>query len=446
MRNTDGVSRMTLLGVAVDAGTNTISSGDRFTLDLSTADILADKLWLGRCRPRQSPNANAHIYGTLTYRGGTLDVNTAVLGYQIATNDNDCRGILNITNGTLVVNNLMVLGYSFGDFVTNGSYAFNGGGQLNLAGGAGRANLNAVTVGGPGKVSANNTILVSASANLTLTNIIGAPDGKLNQLAFNAASLMLHLNGTAPRIYTKNVTTLGTCLLNIAAITNTGAYPVEIPLISYETQSANFTLGPLPFASPVAYQGYLTNDASLNCICLVLTAGPWQPGPVTWVGNVNGNWDLVTTNWLNGGTPYQYADGITARFDDSGLTGNVNLPTALAPADTTVSNNSLAYTFSGSGKLTGSGGLIKQGAGTFTIANSGNNDFIGAITVAGGTFQIGNGGGDGSLGAGNLTNNAALVFNRTGNLTVVNVISGTGTLTQNGAGTVGLTGAEHLHR
>ena len=442
MRNTDGVSRMTLLGVAVDSGTNTISSGNRFTLDLNTADILADKLWLGRCRPRQGPNANAHIYGTLNFRGGTVNVNTAMLGDQIATNDNDCRGLLNITNGTLVVNNLMVLGYSFGDFVTNGSYAVNGGGQISVSGGGGQAWINTITVGGPGKVSTSNMISVADSANLVLTNTIGAPDGKLNLLSFNGSTLWLHVNGTAPRIYTKNVSTTGACLLNIAAITNTGAYPVEIPLISYETQSANFTLGPLPFANPVQYQGYLTNDASLNCICLVLTTGPWQPGPVTWVGNVSGDWDFITTNWLNGSTPYQYADGITAQFDDSAATGNVNLTTALSPAGVTVSNSSLAYTFSGPGALSGGGSLTKQGNGTLTFANSGNNDFSGSITVSGGTLQVGSGGTSGNLGTGNLVNAAALVFDRSDSLTLNNAISGTGSLTQNGSGTLSLTSAD----
>ena len=441
LRNSDGVSRMTLLGVAVDSGVNTINSGFRATLDLATSvDVLADKLWLGRCRPRQGPNANAHVYGILTYRGGTVDVNTAMLGYQIATNDNDCKGIINATNATLVVNNLMVLGYTRGDFVTNGTFAANGGGQLNLSGSTCTARINTVTVGGPAKASLNNSITVAAGAQLILTNTIGAADAKLNQLTMSGATLTLHLNGTDTRIYAKNVTTSGTCTINLAAITNTGAYPVEIPLISYETQAATFTLGTLPVATP-PYSAFLTNDTSLNAICVVLTAGPWQPGPVKWAGNLSGNWDTTTTNWLNGSTPYKYADGITARFDDSGLTNNVNLTITLLPAGTTVSNSSVNYTFGGAGKLSGGGGLTKQGSGTLIITNTGGNDFSGSITVSGGTLQVGNGGTGGSLGAGNLTNNAALVFNRTGSLTVANFISGTGTLAKNGTGTLTVSGA-----
>ncbi len=442
MRNTDGTSRMTLLGVAVDSGTNTISSGDRFTLDLGGADILVDKLWLGRCRPRQGAAANAHVYGTLTYRGGTMDVNTAVLGYQIVSNDNDCRGILNITNGALVVNNLMVLGYSVGDLTGQGGpYSVNGNGQLNLAGASGRARINTVTIGGPGKVSVNNLISLSGGSDLTLTNTIGAPDAKLNQLALNASSLTLLLNGLDAKIYTKAVTNAGTCAINFAAITNTGTYPVQIPLISYETQSASFTLGNLPSASP-GYAGYLTNDTSSSNFCLVLTSGPTQPGPVTWTGAVSGDWDTTTTNWLNFNTPYTFADGVPVRFDDSGLSGSVNLTAARTPSRITVSNNAVTYTFTGSGKLSGGGGLAKQGPGTLFVDNSSANDFSGGINLGGGTLQIGISDTAGGLGTGNVTNNAALVFNRSDSFVVANAISGNGTLTQNGGGTVSLSGVD----
>jgi autotransporter-associated beta strand protein len=445
-RNVDNVSRMSFFGVGVDSGSTVDKSGSQALVDFTgsgnTVDLLADTMWLGRCRLLNTPGGGTHLRGRLYFGSGTVDVNTVYLGYQQYTNDNDCQGTIGFTNGTLVVNNLMVLGYTSGDWVTNrtsGPFPADGFGKLDISGASGVARLNTVTVGGPAQMSVNNNISVSANASLILTNTIGAADAKLNLLAMNAASLTLHLNGIGTRIFTKSVTTVGTCTINIAAITNTGAFPAEIPLISYETQSATFSLGALPSASPV-YGGYLTNDASINAICLVLTNGPWQPGPVSWVGNISGGWDLTTTNWLNGSTPYKYADGITARFDDSGQTNNINLTTTLSPAGTTVSNNAVAYTFGGAGKLSGNGGLTKQGPGTLILANSGANDFSGGITISGGTLQIGNADATGSLGSGNLTDNAALVFNRTGSLVVANAISGSGTLTQNGAGTIILGG------
>src|SRR5258706_320600 len=54
--------------------------------------------------------------------------------------------------------------------------------------------------------------------------------------------------------------------------------------------------------------------------------------------------------------------------------------------------------------------------------------------------QIGNGGPTGVV-AGNITANAALIFNRSDAVTYAGVISGSGTVTQAGAGTLSFTGA-----
>ena len=60
--------------------------------------------------------------------------------------------------------------------------------------------------------------------------------------------------------------------------------------------------------------------------------------------------------------------------------------------------------------------------------------------VAGGTLQVGNGS-TGSLGTGAVTNNAALVFNRSNSAEFANAISGTGAVMQaNATGTTILSG------
>src|SRR5262249_54120605 len=93
-----------------------------------------------------------------------------------------------------------------------------------------------------------------------------------------------------------------------------------------------------------------------------------------------------------------------------------------------------SYLIQGSGTITGGASLTKNGAGTFILANSGTNDFTGAITINAGTLQIGNGGNDGSVGAGAINNNGALVVNKTASTTLANAISGTGALVVNGSG------------
>src|SRR5262249_20941137 len=52
-----------------------------------------------------------------------------------------------------------------------------------------------------------------------------------------------------------------------------------------------------------------------------------------------------------------------------------------------------------------------------------------------------NGGTDGNLSVGNITNNAALVFNHSDTISTPNAISGAGSLSQNGGGVLTLSGA-----
>jgi len=84
-------------------------------------------------------------------------------------------------------------------------------------------------------------------------------------------------------------------------------------------------------------------------------------------------------------------------------------------------------------------GINKLGSNTLIM--TGSNSYTGTTIVSGGSLQFGDGtaGHDGIALTGNVTNNAALVYNLHGGQTYGGIISGNGGLTKTGAGTLVLT-------
>jgi filamentous hemagglutinin family protein len=133
---------------------------------------------------------------------------------------------------------------------------------------------------------------------------------------------------------------------------------------------------------------------------------------------VNGDWRLYSAN-----------------PSINSLTGSGTVTTYGGAPLLSIGNNNGGGVFSG--VMSGAMSLIKNGTGTQIL--SGANSYTGTTTINGGTLQIGNGGTSGALGTGVITDNAALVFNRTDAALVVGAkISGTGTVTQAGTGTTTL--------
>jgi autotransporter-associated beta strand protein len=71
---------------------------------------------------------------------------------------------------------------------------------------------------------------------------------------------------------------------------------------------------------------------------------------------------------------------------------------------------------------------------------TGANTYAGVTTVSAGALRVGNAGTTGGL-AGNVVDNGELVFDRSDNLSYAGAISGTGKVTQQGAGVLTLSGA-----
>jgi len=378
---------------------------------------------------------------------------------------------------------------TFGGVIQNGAggagiVAFKkiGGGAQTLTGvntytGATTVEGGTLALSDAGSIASSQEILVtgatldvsSVTGGFTTLGPLGASNGTFLVKATGSPGInALNLTNSRVRLTTLGGTNVQTTTLSTGGVTNLidfisvgtiTSYPTQFTIIKYSGAIGgggfNFDLGDVPSPST---DGFISNNVANSSIDLVLRDGP---KPLTWTALNGSDWDIATTtNWLAFGlTPTAFLNADSVFFYDTAATNVVNLTTALLPAVLTVSNQVLNYSFTGSGNLSGFTGLLKQGAGTLTLANSGINDFRGGVTVNGGmlvlatdnsisggvslnsgTLQVGAGGQAGNLPSGNVVNQGGLIFNRSADLTVANAISGSGGLTNNGVGTVTLAG------
>lgn len=442
---------------------------------LGTVDALVDLLVVGRNQNSGTGSGVAGGQGTLTLNAGTLDVNTAIIGYEMLNYGPAATGLVQV-DGTaqLTVNNSMQLG------------RFTAAVPTNLVS---SAVLNIGNIGGNGSVTVKGSITTTTNAlnpdNKSEIRVVNGGSlsvkGTIGPLwFFNLSTSTLTLDfGGAPNpagavCTTFNLQTAAPLTLNLVGAT--ALYAGQFPLIKYQfLLSGNAGDDFTTVSLPPYLQGYLSNNTANSSIDLVIT----NRLVAVWNGNIDSKWDIsATANWKDGttGASLTYGQatvpGDIVRFDDTATgNGSVTLVSdALAPNGITVTNNSKTYTFSGSGRLTGITGLAKTGSGALTIGNSGVNDFAGGITIGGGTLQIsgsadrlptnaavtladasgavldlnnqdqtlatitggGASGGNISLGSGRLTLTAGSSFG--------GVISGTGKLVKTNSGTLTLSG------
>ncbi len=383
----------------------------------------------------QGGAAGANATGTLTFDNGSINVSSAIIGNQTGGSGGTGVGIVNVNSNsvagasaTLQVNGGVTLAEVAGT-VTPGSA-----GTINVNGGALIAG--SITSGG-GDASIN-----LAGGTFTLSGTAGTLAAPLSNLTSTNSVLSLAVVPGSTNIVTTSLTTGGaTNIINITSAASIASFPAQIPLIKYSSLNGvgyNFGLGTLP---PL-FAGHLVNNTANSSIDILFTAGS---STLVWTGTSSGNWDFTTANWTSGGSPAIYANGDSTRFFDGASDNNVNLTGDLLPAGIAsgiiVSNNGAAYTFSGSGYLDGSAGLLKQGSGVLVLDNSGNNVFSGGVTISGGTLQVGNHDQNGNL-PGSVVDNANLVYTRSdSSLNVNNSISGSGNFAQEGGGELVLSGA-----
>jgi autotransporter-associated beta strand protein len=201
---------------------------------------------------------------------------------------------------------------------------------------------------------------------------------------------------------------------------------------------------------------------SLSVVAAMALAAAPALAQSVWTGQTSSDYG-DGSNWSAGAA----TGGVAGRFDDS-VTGFtlVDLGAAtFAPGDISIigntaftiengtltlgagtrltSDSSVAQTVSA--LITGAGGVTQNGTGTLTL--SGANTYTGTTTInAGTTLQVGNGGASGTLGNGTITNNGALIVNRSGTLVINGGLTGTaGSLSVTGGGTTVLAGSSNSY-
>ena len=240
----------------------------------------------------------------------------------------------------------------------------------------------------------------------------------------------------------------GNDLIVVAGALNiSGTNTIEVSPLGASLSAGTYKLikcGSLGSGGATNFQMTGTLGASLQASVSVtatevdLVVSPLGGTQRTWAGDGVANaWDYTTTNWLNSGALAVFSDGNFVTFDDTGSASPpVNLTTTLQPASVIV-NAAANYTFSGVGKISGTGTLTKTNSGALILLTM--NNYSGVTVISQGVLQLGNGSTSGSLGTNLIQDSGALVLNLPGGNTFSNLVSGAGGLVQAGSGTLTLT-------
>ena len=284
-------------------------------------------------------------------------------GTLTLANTNTYTGLTTVSNGTLLVNgmtgtNLVMVATGAtlgGTGILNGPVTVAAGGTLAPGG-----------LGTIGKLTLTNSSATSLTLNgndlafiLVRTN---TPGTTYNQIAVTGGSGTLILNGAN---YLQLNSTTGT-------ITN-GIYT----LLTYASKSGS---GTLTFLNGSLTNGNLALTIGTTSVTLNVSANTAVGTNLTWKGNVSGQWDKTTTNWVNGISTMAYSDGNNVTFDDTAAGNFAISGGAVTPGSVTF--NDSVQNYSVSAGIAGSGLVSKYGLGTLTL--SGTNTYSGGTVVNGG--------------------------------------------------------------
>ena len=341
-------------------------------------------------------SVSTNCQGTLTFDSGTIDTNSLTAGIQPnSTTPGAARGFVNVVGtGKLLVNGNVTLGRAFG----SATYISQGYITVGQTTGGGAVTISGDVICGAGTLAYSRLNLFDGS--LTLGGKVGdvsvSGNAPLSQLNLAGGTLTLDFGSTPnPTGSRANVTALVVSNNVNLNIKGSNLSPGTIELIKYTGTALTATqFGYLNsnLGLPPRVVANLVNNTVNKSVDLNIASVSFNK----WSGATNGDWDIDSTvNWnlAPANTPSTYLQtgvpGESVTFDDTATgTKTVNLTTTLSPESITV-DTAATYTFNGSGILSGPAVLTKRGGGSLVVANSGTNDFTGAIQIEAGKIQIG---------------------------------------------------------
>ncbi|MEN6558708.1 MAG: autotransporter-associated beta strand repeat-containing protein [Thermoguttaceae bacterium] len=173
--------------------------------------------------------------------------------------------------------------------------------------------------------------------------------------------------------------------------------------------------------------GTLETDSGFNAVIAGTISGS---GALTKTGS--GSLTLVAANTYTGNTTISAG---TLQLGNGATNGSVVGDIAIGSGTLLVFNNASTQNYNGT--ISGSGYMLKKGAGSLVYTGSMS---CGSLTVSAGKLQIGNGSTSGTVNM-NITNNALVTFNNNNAQTYGYVIKGTGGLKKYNSGVLTLTGS-----
>jgi fibronectin-binding autotransporter adhesin len=415
-------------------GTRTLILGGTNTGSNTLAAVIGDNG--GATTLSKSGTGTWVITGTNTYTGST-NVNAGTL--QVGnggTSGNLGTGAVNLST-SLVFNrsDAVTIGNNisgFGTFTQAGTGTTTFTGTNKTYSGTTFVNAGKLQAGGVNTLSSGSNVTVASGAVLEINgfnNTIGSLAGSGTVQNGTATAATLNVSGSTSSTFSGLIQDGGSASLNF---NKTGAVGTLTLTGSNTYTGGTVVSGGVLSISTLANGGMASGiGASTNAASNLVLDG----ATLSYTGAATSTDRLFSVS-TSGGTLDASGTG-AVNFTN---TGSIGFNSQTGARNFTLSGtNTGANTFATViGNNGGSTSLIKSGSGTWVL--TGANSYTGTTAFNGGVLQVGNGGTVGNLGSGLVSGFGSLVFNRSDSVTVANAISGSGSLTQSGAGTIILTG------